>query len=300
MMRAVHGLQKIAFNVSIRCIAFFFEFHWRKHTLRVVRQMARGPVHLLLCQVRSPNTHITRCKLSLLRKLLQFLNQHSAFWQPQRHSWPNKFGIDCKESHLRSDLAMVPALPLFDHLEMIFEIRLVLESSAVNALELWVLLIALVIRTRDSGELVSANVASTHHVRPGAEVDKITVLIISNLLAFRNVREIANFELARISRTFSQSTQPAALGILDSLLASHDDSLERMVGLDFLPHPLLHFREILGRDAMLQIHVVIKSVFDRRPGGELRVRPQPQNGGGKHVRARMPDALQLRHLRAVV
>ena len=61
------------------------------------------------------------------------------------------------------------------------------------------------------------------------------------------------------------------------------------------------FLEILGRDAVRQIDVIIKAVLDRRTGGELRFRPDPQNGRGKHVRSRMADAFEIRHLlRAVL
>ena len=49
-----------------------------------------------------------------------------------------------------------------------------------------------------------------------------------------------------------------------------------------------------------KFHVVIKAVFDRRPGGELGVGPQAEDGGGHDMRAGMPDALQLGHFRAVV
>ncbi len=88
--------------------------------------------------------------------------------------------------------------------------------------------------------------------------------------------------------------------ILQRLLARDDDFLEGVVRLDLLFHLGLDGREILRRDAVLQVHVVVKAVLDRRPGGELRVRPQAQNGGGHDVRGGMPDALQFGHLGAVV
>ncbi len=75
---------------------------------------------------------------------------------------------------------------------------------------------------------------------------------------------------------------------------------KRVVRLDLLFHLRLDLLEILRRDAVRQIDVVIKSVFDRRPGGELRLGPEPQDGGGQHVRGGMADAFQLGHLRAVV
>ena len=51
---------------------------------------------------------------------------------------------------------------------------------------------------------------------------------------------------------------------------------------------------------MREFNVVIKTVLDRRPGGELRVRPKAENRRGQDMRGGMPDAFQLGHLRAVV
>ena len=90
---------------------------------------------------------------------------------------------------------------------------LVLERGAVDALELRVLLVALVIRAGHGGELERADVAGAHHVRPGAEVNEIAVLEIGDLLAFGNVFEVADLELARIARALGQAAEPAALGI---------------------------------------------------------------------------------------
>ena len=46
---------------------------------------------------------------------------------------------------------------------------------------------------------------------------------------------------------------------------------------------------------MRQLDVVVEAVLDRRPGGELRLRPDAQDGRGQDVGAGMPDALQLGH-----
>ena len=71
-----------------------------------------------------------------------------------------------------------------------------------------------------------------------------------------------------------------------------------MVGFDLLLHLRLDLLEILRRNAVRKIDIVIKTVLDRRTGSELRFRPDFQNGGGEHVRRRMPKPLDLRHLRA--
>ena len=46
---------------------------------------------------------------------------------------------------------------------------------------------------------------------------------------------------------------------------------------------------------MRQIDVVIKTVLDRRPGGELRVRPELQNRRGQDMRRGMTQPLEVGH-----
>ena len=97
-----------------------------------------------------------------------------------------------------------------------------------------------------------------------------------------------------------QRGQPAAVGIRQRLIAGDFHPLEGMVRLDLLLHLGLDLAEILGGDAVLEIDVVIEAGLDRRPGGKLSVRPEPQNGGRQHVGGGMADALQLGHLLALL
>ncbi len=106
--------------------------------------------------------------------------------------------------------------------------------------------------------------------------------------------EIANLKLARIAHALGQTTQPSALGILQRLFARDDNLLKGVVRLGFLFHLLLDLRKIFGRNAMLEIHVVIETVFNRRPGSELGVGPQPQNRRGHDMRGGMPGCVPAR------
>ena len=73
-----------------------------------------------------------------------------------------------------------------------------------------------------------------------------------------------------------------------------------MVGLDFLFHLGLDFLEVLRRDAMAQLDIVIKTVFDGGTGGELGLGPKAEDGGGQDMGAGMADALQLGHFLSFV
>ena len=259
-----------------------------------------GFIHFLFRQMRRADADVTGGEFGFLGQLFQFLDNRRAFRQPQRHARPDVFRVQREQPHLLADLAMVAAFGLLDHLEIFFQLGLVLERRAVDALELRILLVALVIGAGHGGELVRADVAGAHHVRPGAQVNEIAALVIRDRLAFGNVCEVADFEFARIARTFAERAEPAFVGIFQRLLARDGDFLESVVRLDFLFHLLLDLREIFRRDAVRQFDVVVKAVFHRRAGGKLGVGPEPDDGGGHDVGGGVPEALQIGHFLAVV
>ena len=72
-------------------------------------------------------------------------------------------------------------------------------------------------------------------------------------------------------------------------------ALEGVVRLDLLFHLLLDPREVLRRDPVRQIDVVIEAVVDRRTGGKLRFRPNAQDGRGQHMRAGVTESFDVSH-----
>ena len=98
--------------------------------------------------------------------------------------------VEGEQPHLLADLAVVALLRLLQHREVGLHLGLVLEGGAVDALELRVLLVAFVVGAGDTQQLERADVAGAHHVRPGAEIDEIAVLIERDLFAFGNVFEV--------------------------------------------------------------------------------------------------------------
>ena len=72
-----------------------------------------------------------------------------------------------------------------------------------------------------------------------------------------------------------------------------------MVRLNLLFHLRLDFLEVLRRNAVRKIDVVIKTVFYRRPGGELRFRPDFQDRRRKDMGSRMTKTFEVRHLLAL-
>ena len=75
------------------------------------------------------------------------------------------------------------------------------------------------------------------------------------------------------SASFAQRGKPAFLSEFERFVARNFHLLERMIRFDLLFHLRLDLFEIVRRNAVRKIDIVIKAVLHRRPGGELRFRP---------------------------
>ncbi len=167
---------------------------------------------------------------------------------------------------------MIALLRFLEHGEVVVEFLFGFERGAVNALQLRILFVALVVRARHAGELECADVSRAHHVRPGAEIDEIAAAIERNLFVRRNVFDDVELEFARLG-SFAQRGEPAFLAERERFVARNFHALKRMIRFDLLFHLGFDFLEIIGRNAVRKIDVVIETVFHRRPGRELRFRP---------------------------
>ena len=194
---------------------------------------------------------------------------------------------------------MVALLRFLEHGEVFVELGLVLEGGAVDALELRVLFVAFVVGAGDVREFERADVAGAHDVRAGAEIGEFAVAIERDFFALGNVLDDIEFELAR-RRPLTKGTKDTTLGHGEGLVARQNYALEDMVRFGFLFHLGLDLLEIFGRDAVVEFEVVIETVLDRRTRGELRVGPDLEDGRRQHVGSRVPQALDVGHLRALL
>ena len=84
------------------------------------------------------------------------------------------------------------------------------------------------------------------------------------------------------------------------LVAGLGGALEGLVFLHHLFHLGLDGLEVLRRKAVLEVEVVVKAVSRRRADVELGLRPEAKHGGREYVGARMPQALEIAHLVALL
>ena len=257
--------------------------------------MSAREIHVFACEVRRAHAVVAAGELRLFRELLQFLDEHRATRQPQRQAGAHVV-VEREKLQLLAELAMVALLRLLEHREILVHLRLVLERRAVDALELRVFLVALVVGARDVRELERADVPRAHDVRPGAQIEEVAIAEERDFLALGDVREIADFEFARIPRPLAEPAEAPAFRQRHRLRARHRRALEDVVRLDLLFHLLLDAREVLRRDAVLQIHVVVKAILHRRPRGKLRLRPDAEDGRGEHMRRAVAQPLNVGHL----
>ncbi len=182
------------------------------------------------------------------------------------------------------------ALPrFFLRLQPGIELRLVAEGRPVNALELRILFVPAIIRSRHTQQLEGFHVAGAHHVRPGAEIDKVAVLVKRDRLPFRNVSQTLHL-------VFLLSLLEKGPGFVARL----DRFLEGLVLLHDFPHLLFDPGKIFRREPVGDVEIIIEAFVRRRTNVQKRLRPESENRRGHNMSAGMASALQLGHPVALI
>jgi len=220
-------------------------------------------------------------------EVLQLLADDRAVRGPEDQALADLL-VDVEELELLAELAVVALLGLLGAGEGLLELLLRGEGGAVDALELLVLLVAAVVGAGDVEQLERLDLRGVAHVRAGAEVDELAVLVEGDGLARRDVAEAADLVgvLAALAEQF--------LGLLAGAL----EALELLVLLGDAAHLFLDLHEVLGRERMVEVEVVVEAVVRGRPDVELRLREQAEHGRAEHVGGGVADLLEGSHLRA--
>ena len=132
-------------------------------------------------------------------------------------------------------------------------------------------------------------------MRPSAEINEIAVAIERDFLLGRNVFDDVQFEFAGRG-TLIESCKPAFFSERERFIPRNLEPFEWMVGFDLFFHFRLDLLEILRRNSMRKINIVIKTVLYWRSCGELRFRPEFQDRRCKYVRRGVPQTLNVGHL----
>ena len=103
-------------------------------------------------------------------------------------------------------------------------------------------------------------------------------------------------EAAGIAGTPDQAAETAAFRHGLGFVAADDFLFELLVFLGEFFHLRLDGREIVRGDPVFHVEVIVESVVSGRPIGELRVRPEAENGGGHEVGTGVAQPVQIGHL----
>ena len=223
---------------------------------------------------------IAGLRLAAADVLLERLEQGPALRMPEHRA--RRLFLEMEQIHLAADPAVVALLGFLDLLEIGVELFLLGEGGAVDAREHLAVGIAAPIGAGDLHQLEGrSDLAGRGHVRAAAEVEPVALAVDLERLAGRNgVDQLDLEQLVLVAED--------ALG----LLARHDALGERLVARDDLAHLLLDRGEILGRERLVAEEVVVESVLDHRPDGDLRSGPQRLHRLRQHMGAIVPDQLQ--------
>jgi hypothetical protein len=183
----------------------------------------------------------------------------------------------------KSPSSVVAFLRLFQAVEVGFQILLVFEGRAVETLQAALRLVAQVEGRGNRHQFHVLALGGVADVGSCAEVDEVAVLEAGDLLALWDLVDEVQLEARGIARTLAEAAETAALRHGLRLLAGNRLVFELLVLLGDLPHLRLDLLEVVRCDAVLHLEVIVEAVLDRRAVGELRVRPQPEDGGGHHV-----------------
>jgi hypothetical protein len=100
---------------------------------------------------------------------------------PEHHA--GRLFLHVEEIELPPQLAMVALLGLLQHVQMGIEFILLRPCRAVDALQLFVLLVAAPVGAGDLHQLEDLELAGRRHVRAAAQVDEIALAIQRDILA---------------------------------------------------------------------------------------------------------------------
>ena len=227
--------------------------------------------------MRGPEDHLVAAGEVLAPlELLDDVAQQRALRVPEHETGADLVG-EREQVELLADLAVVALLRLLDAVQVGLERGLVGEAGAVDALEHPVLLVPAPVGAGDREQLEGLDLAGRGDVRPAAEVGEPALAVDRDGRVVDRLDELGLVELALVAE--------GAQGLVAGHLAAH----ERGVGLDDLGHALLDALEILGREGLLDVEVVVEALLDRGADRELGPREEIGHRLGQDVRARVAE-----------
>jgi hypothetical protein len=272
VVRAVHRAQ----------IVFLLVDHDRRiHVVRIERQMPRAVIELALGDVRRGDAAITGAVLGDAGELFQLVADHITRRQPHGQASAHFFH-QREQAQLLADLAVIALGLFFQAGDFRLKLVLGLVGQGVNPLQLGVLGVAAPIGASDGAQLELAHLAGMVHMRATAQIDEIAGAIEGDLVqAFARdgfiPRLLGDGGRALVTQQFQKLDFEvlAFLGhVVDGFIDAVRFAIEFLFLLAQLFHALLDLGQILDRQRLFELDVIVKPCGCRRTHAKLGVRPE--------------------------
>ncbi len=165
---------------------------------------------------------------------------------------------------------MVAAQRLFDAFEILVELRAIVPCRAIDPLQHAIMLVAAPVGPGHARQLKGTDRSGRAGVTAAAEIGKIADGVERDRLSVGNLA--SDLDLVWISRE----------GV-DRFGAGHLSPGHGVIGSHNLAHPLLEALEVVGRERLRAVEVVVETILDRRADGRFCVGEEVLDGVSKHV-----------------
>ena len=245
-----------------------------RHELRVlvVREVSACAEKPELADMRRENLLVALLVEEFENEVLQTLADNRALRLPEDKPLPHSVH-DCEQPHFLAEFAVVAELCLLHLSEVAFKLLFRRESRAVNALQLFVVFVAAVVRARHGEQFERLDALGIVNVRARAEVAEFAVFVEGDFFAVGNVGESAEFEF--LLSDF--------LNLCGSFVAGKFELLEFLVFGNHLFHFGFDVRKVLRREFVVEVEIVVEARFRRGTDVEFCVREKAQNGRRQNV-----------------
>ena len=192
-----------------------------------------------------------------------------------------RFVLHVEQVELLAEATVVALFRLFKHVQVGVKVFLLRPGGAVDALQLFVAMIAAPIGTSHLHQLEHLELAGRRHVRATTEIDEIAFAVQRHLLICGN----RGNQLGLVLLALTEEEIHRIVAIPD--FTRHRNILLRQFG-----HALFDGHQIFRRERALVGKIVVEAVFDNWTDGHLCFREQFLDRVSQQVRRRMTDQLQ--------
>ena len=231
-----------------------------------------------------------------LARVLLHSHAHDAAVRVEHREAGADFVREGKQVQLVAQAAVVALFGFLEHGHVLVKLVLGLPGGAVDALQTRVVLVATPVRRGGTSERKCGNVLGGGHVRATAQV--MPLHLVGTRIDVVVVGQLTRAHLGRLVRVWVNTALVLdqlelvrlVLEILGCLLRRRVDAADKLLTLfDDLLHPLFQRLQILGRERLCDIEVVVKTVVNGWADAQLRAWKFRLDSLGEYVRAGVAD-----------